>query len=156
VQKVKHLQIIRALSINSDIKQTRNPAATARQYWRASTLLSGASNPGYIHQAQYFGREPHRFGGDVYILQQGNSIRGGQSLSIDEGRFITALPKLLGGLMLLWIADPNSSHRQHQYLPNHHQPLRNFPKIAIFNYSFNSGYKIHNSLLPYLEPGKGS
>lgn len=82
----------RALSINSDIQEANSQTGvyTARGnvqlYYPARQIQATSA------QAQYFSRERRIvLNGDVYVLQQGNSIRGETvTYLIDEGRFIAA------------------------------------------------------------------
>jgi len=99
----------RALSINSDIQEANSQSGvyTARGnvqlYYPARQIQATSA------QAQYFSRERRIvLSGDVYILQQGNSIRGETvTYLIDEGRFIAA-PKADAQVQSIYIvADPS-------------------------------------------------
>lgn len=84
----------RPLTLRSDIQEAnaRTGVVTARGnvqiYYPARQIQATAA------QAQYFSRERRIIlSGDVYVLQQGNSLRGETiTYLIDEGRFV-ALPK---------------------------------------------------------------
>ncbi len=94
----------RALSINSDIQEANSQTGvyTARGnvqlYYPARQIQATSA------QAQYFSNERRVvLSGDVYVLQQGNSIRGETvTYLIDEGRFIAA-PKANAQVQSIYI-----------------------------------------------------
>lgn len=100
----------RALNIRSDVQEAdqRTGIITARgnvQLWYPSRQIQATAA-----QAQYFTRERRIvLTGNVYILQQGNSIRGEQvTYLIDEGRFV-ALPQANRQVESIYIVtDPNA------------------------------------------------
>jgi lipopolysaccharide export system protein LptA len=84
----------RALTVRSDVQEanSKTGVVTARgnvqMYYPARQIQATAA------QAQYFSRERRIvLTGNVYVLQQGNSLRGENiTYLIDEGRFV-ATPK---------------------------------------------------------------
>jgi len=84
----------RALTVGSDVQEanSKTGVVTARgnvqMYYPARQIQATAA------QAQYFSRERRIvLTGNVYVLQQGNSLRGENiTYLIDEGRFV-ATPK---------------------------------------------------------------
>lgn len=100
----------RALNIRSDIQEANQQTGviTARgnvQLWYPSRQIQATAA-----QAQYFTKERRIvLTGNVYILQQGNSIRGEQvTYLIDEGRFV-AVPQPNRQVESIYIVtDPNA------------------------------------------------
>ena len=100
----------RALNIRSDIQEAdqKTGVVTARgnvQLWYPARQIQATAV-----QAQYFSKERRIIlTGNVYILQQGNSIRGEQvTYLIDEGRFI-AQPQANRQVESIYIvSDPNA------------------------------------------------
>ncbi len=101
----------RALSIRADVQEAnaKTGVLTARGnvqiYYPARQIQATAA------QGQYFSRERRIvLSGNVYVLQQGNSIRGETvTYLIDEGRFIV-LPQANKQVESIYVvASPNSS-----------------------------------------------
>lgn len=99
----------RSLTINSDVQEANSKTGvfTARGnvqiYYPARQIQATAA------QAQYFTKERKIIlSGDVYVLQQGNSIKGEQvTYLIDEGRFV-ATPQANKQVESIYIVtDPN-------------------------------------------------
>lgn len=99
----------RALTINSDVQEANSKTGvfTARGnvqiYYPARQIQATAA------QAQYFSKERKMIlSGNVYVLQEGNSIKGETvTYLIDEGRFIAA-PKTNAQVESIYIVtDPS-------------------------------------------------
>lgn len=100
----------RALTVRSDVQEanSKTGVVTARgnvqMYYPARQIQATAA------QAQYFSKERRIvLYGNVYVLQQGNSLRGETiTYLIDEGRFV-ALPQSNRQVESIYlVADPNS------------------------------------------------
>lgn len=101
----------RAITIRSDVQEAnaKTEVVTARGnvqiYYPARQIQATSA------QAQYFSRERRIvLSGNVYVLQQGNSLRGENiTYLIDEGRFI-ALPQGNRQVESIYlVSDPNAS-----------------------------------------------
>lgn len=100
----------RPLTLRSDIQEAnaKTGVVTARGnvqiYYPARQIQATAA------QAQYFSRERRIIlSGDVYVLQQGNSLRGETiTYLIDEGRFV-ALPKAAKQVEAIYILKEENS-----------------------------------------------
>lgn len=106
----------RALTINSDVQEANSQTGVFTARGNVQLSYPARQIQATSAQAQYFSRERRMvLNGDVYVLQQGNSIRG-ESVTylIDEGRFI-ATPKTGTQVESIYIvADPNSVPNQSQ------------------------------------------
>ena len=100
----------RALTVRSDVQEanSKTGVVTARgnvqMYYPSRQIQATAA------QAQYFSKERRIvLSGNVYVLQQGNSLRGETiTYLIDEGRFV-ALPQSNRQVESIYlVADPNS------------------------------------------------
>jgi len=100
----------RALTVRSDVQEanSKTGVVTARgnvqMYYPARQIQATAT------QAQYFSRERRiELRGNVYVLQQGNSLRGENiTYLIDEGRFV-ATPKTNRQVESVYlVSDPSS------------------------------------------------
>lgn len=100
----------RALTVRSDVQEanSKTGVVTARgnvqMYYPSRQIQATAA------QAQYFSKERRIvLSGNVYVLQQGNSLRGDTiTYLIDEGRFV-ALPQSNRQVESIYlVADPNS------------------------------------------------
>jgi lipopolysaccharide export system protein LptA len=100
----------RALTINSDVQEANSQTGVFTARGNVQLSYPARQIQATSAQAQYFSRERRMvLSGNVYVLQQGNSIRG-ESVTylIDEGRFI-ATPKAGTQVESIYIvADPNS------------------------------------------------
>lgn len=101
----------RALTINSDVQEANSQTGVFTARGNVQLSYPARQIQATSAQAQYFSRERRMvMSGNVYVLQQGNSIRG-ESVTylIDEGRFI-ATPKAGTQVESIYIvADPNVS-----------------------------------------------
>lgn len=109
----------RSLTLRSDIQEanSRTGIVTARGnvqiYYPARQIQATAA------QAQYFSRERRIvLSGNVYVLQQGNSLRGETiTYLIDEGRFV-ALPQTERQVEAIYIVpDPEAPPETPAALP---------------------------------------
>lgn len=100
----------RALTVRSDVQEanSKTGVVTARgnvqMYYPSRQIQATAA------QAQYFSKERRIvLSGNVYVLQQGNSLRGETiTYLIDEGRFV-ALPQSNRQVESVYlVSDPNS------------------------------------------------
>lgn len=100
----------RALTVRSDVQEAnaKTGVVTARgnvqMYYPARQIQATAA------QAQYFSKERRIvLSGNVYVLQQGNSMRGETiTYLIDEGRFV-ALPQSNRQVESIYlVSDPNA------------------------------------------------
>lgn len=84
----------RALTLRADIQEADSKTGIVTARGNVQIDYPARQMQATAVQAQYFSRERRIvLSGDVYILQQGNSLRGETvTYLIDEGRFI-ALPK---------------------------------------------------------------
>lgn len=102
----------RALTINSDIQEANSQTGVFTARGNVQLAYPARQIQATSAQAQYFSREKRMvLNGNVYVLQQGNSIRG-ESVTylIDEGRFI-ATPKAGAQVESIYVvADPNASN----------------------------------------------
>lgn len=100
----------RALTVRSDIQEANSQTGvvTARgnvqMYYPARQIQATAA------QAQYFSKERRIvLTGNVYVLQQGNSIRGETiTYLIDEGRFVALPPNNQQVESVYLLSDPNA------------------------------------------------
>lgn len=100
----------RALTINSDVQEANSQTGVFTARGNVQLAYPARQIQATSAQAQYFSRERRMvLSGNVYVLQQGNSIRG-ESVTylIDEGRFI-ATPKAGTQVESIYIvADPSN------------------------------------------------
>ena len=99
-----------ALTINSDVQEANSETGVFTARGNVQLAYPSRQIQATSAQAQYFSRERRMvLNGDVYVLQQGNSIRGETvTYLIDEGRFI-ATPKAGTQVQSIYIvADPNA------------------------------------------------
>ncbi len=84
----------RPLSVRADVQEYNSKTGVVTARGNVQVLYPSRQIQGTAAQAQYFSRERRIvMSGNVYILQQGNSLRGETiTYLIDEGRFV-ALPK---------------------------------------------------------------
>ncbi len=104
----------RALTVRADVQEANSQTGVVTARGNVQLYYPGRQIQATAAQAQYFSRERRMvLNGDVYILQQGNSIRGETvTYLIDEGRFI-ATPKADSQVESIYIvADPNVSTQQ--------------------------------------------
>ena len=99
----------RALTLRADKQEANSKTGVLTASGNVQIYYPARQIQATAAQAQYFSRERRIIlNGDVYILQQGNSIRG-ESVTylIDEGRFI-ATPKTNTQVESIYIlSDPN-------------------------------------------------
>ncbi|WP_250122290.1 LptA/OstA family protein [Chroococcidiopsis sp. CCMEE 29] len=99
----------RALSINSDTQEANSQTGVFTARGNVQINYPARQVQATAAQAQYFSRERKIvLNGDVYVLQQGNSIRGETvTYLIDEGRFI-ATPKANAQVESIYVvSDPD-------------------------------------------------
>lgn len=84
----------RALSVRSDVQEANSQTGVVTARGNVQIDYPARQIQATAAQAQYFSRERRIvLTGNVYVLQQGNSLRGENiTYLIDEGRFV-ALPK---------------------------------------------------------------
>lgn len=84
----------RPLSVRADVQEYNSKTGVVTARGNVQVLYPSRQIQATAAQAQYFSRERRIvMSGNVYILQQGNSLRGETiTYLIDEGRFV-ALPK---------------------------------------------------------------
>ncbi|MBE9189169.1 organic solvent tolerance protein OstA [Gloeocapsopsis crepidinum LEGE 06123] len=98
-----------SLIINSDVQEANSQTGIFTARGNVQMNYPARQIQATAAQAQYFSQERRIIlSGDVYILQQGNSIRGENvTYLIDEGRFI-ATPKANQQVQSIYIvSDPN-------------------------------------------------
>lgn len=98
-----------SLIINSDVQEANSQTGIFTARGNVQMNYPARQIQATAAQAQYFSQERRVvLSGDVYILQQGNSIRGENvTYLIDEGRFI-ATPKANQQVQSIYIvSDPN-------------------------------------------------
>lgn len=101
----------RALQLSADVQEANSQTGVFTARGNVQINYPARQLQATAAQAQYFSRERRMvMNGDVYILQQGNSIRGETvTYLIDEGRFI-ATPKANSQVESIYIvSDPNPS-----------------------------------------------
>ncbi len=99
----------RALTLRSDIQEADAQTGVITARGHVQINYPARQIQATSTQAQYFSRERRIvLSGDVYVLQQGNSIRGETvTYLIDEGRFI-AVPRAERQVESIYIVtDPN-------------------------------------------------
>ncbi|HEY9691879.1 MAG TPA: LptA/OstA family protein [Oculatellaceae cyanobacterium] len=101
----------RPLSVRADVQEYNSKTGVVTARGNVQVLYPSRQIQGTAAQAQYFSRERRIvMSGNVYILQQGNSLRGETiTYLIDEGRFV-ALPKSNKQVESVYIvSEPNNS-----------------------------------------------
>lgn len=99
----------RALTVRAQIQEANSQTGVITARGNVEMFYPARQIQATAAQAQYFSRERRIvLSGNVYILQQGNSIQGETvTYLIDEGRFI-ATPKANGQVESIYIVnDPN-------------------------------------------------
>lgn len=99
----------RALSVRADVQEANSQTGVITARGNVQINYPARQIQATAAQAQYFSRERRMvLSGDVYILQEGNSIRGETvTYLIDEGRFL-ATPKADSQVESTYIvSDPN-------------------------------------------------
>jgi lipopolysaccharide export system protein LptA len=103
----------RPLSVRADVQEYNSKTGVVTARGNVQVLYPSRQIQGTAAQAQYFSRERRIvMSGNVYILQQGNSLRGETiTYLIDEGRFV-ALPKSNKQVESVYIvSEPNNPQR---------------------------------------------
>jgi lipopolysaccharide export system protein LptA len=99
----------RALTVKAQIQEANSKTGVVTARGNVEMFYPARKIQATAAQAQYFSRERRIvLSGNVYVLQEGNSIQG-ESITylIDEGRFI-ATPKTNGQVESIYIiSDPN-------------------------------------------------
>ncbi|WP_373537534.1 LptA/OstA family protein [Microcoleus sp.] len=97
----------RTLSVRSDIQEADSKTGIVTARGNVQINYPARQIQATAAQAQYFSRERRIIlSGDVYVLQQGNSLRGETvTYLIDEGRFI-ALPDNPGQVESVYLVAP--------------------------------------------------
>ncbi|MCU0542151.1 MAG: OstA family protein [Oscillatoriaceae cyanobacterium Prado104] len=97
----------RTLSVRSDIQEADSKTGIVTARGNVQINYPARQIQATAAQAQYFSRERRIIlSGDVYVLQQGNSLRGETvTYLIDEGRFI-ALPDTPGQVESVYLVAP--------------------------------------------------
>ena len=97
----------RTLSVRSDIQEADSKTGIVTARGNVQINYPARQMQATAAQAQYFSRERRIIlSGDVYVLQQGNSLRGETiTYLIDEGRFI-ALPDKPGQVESVYLVAP--------------------------------------------------
>lgn len=97
----------RTLSVRSDIQEADSKTGIVTARGNVQINYPARQIQATAAQAQYFSRERRIIlSGDVYVLQQGNSLRGETvTYLIDEGRFI-ALPENPGQVESVYLVTP--------------------------------------------------
>src|SRR6476661_8318890 len=92
----------RTLSVRSDIQEADSKTGIVTARGNVQINYPARQIQATAAQAQYFSRERRIIlSGDVYVLQQGNSLRGETiTYLIDEGRFIAARQPRTGRICL--------------------------------------------------------
>lgn len=108
----------RALTINSDVQEANSQTGVFTARGNVQIAYPARQIQATAAQVQYFTRERRMIlSGDVYILQQGNSIRGDTvTYLIDEGRFI-ATPKTNGQVEAIYIVPETNPSTQPSAAP---------------------------------------
>ena len=104
----------RALTLRSDIQEANAQTGVITARGHVQINYPARQIQATSTQAQYFSRERRIvLSGDVYVLQQGNSIRGETvTYLIDEGRFV-AVPRAEKQVESIYIVtDPNPLTQQ--------------------------------------------
>jgi lipopolysaccharide export system protein LptA len=99
----------RALTVRSDVQEANSKTGVVTARGNVQILYPSRQIQATATQAQYFSRERRIvLSGNVYVLQQGNSLRGETiTYLIDEGRFVV-LPKANRQVESVYIVtDPN-------------------------------------------------
>jgi len=100
----------RALTIRAEIQQANANTGIVTAKGNVQLSYPARQIQATADQAQYFSRERRIvLSGNVYVLQQGNSLRGATiTYLIDEGRFV-ALPQAKQQVESIFLVpDPNS------------------------------------------------
>ncbi|MDF0552295.1 LptA/OstA family protein [Kamptonema sp. UHCC 0994] len=97
----------RTLTVRSDIQEADSKTGIVTARGNVQINYPSRQIQATATQAQYFSRERRIvLRGDVYVLQEGNSLRGETvTYLIDEGRFI-ALPESQGQVESIYIVSP--------------------------------------------------
>jgi lipopolysaccharide export system protein LptA len=101
----------RALTLRSDIQEANAKTGVVTARGNVQINYPARQIQATAAQAQYFSKERRIvLSGNVYVLQQGNSLRGEQiTYLIDEGRFV-AVPRKQKQVESIYIVpDPNAS-----------------------------------------------
>ncbi|MBD2124012.1 LptA/OstA family protein [Trichocoleus sp. FACHB-262] len=101
----------RALTLRSDVQEANAKTGVVTARGNVQITYPARQIQATSAQAQYFSRERRIvLSGNVYVLQQGNSLRGENiTYLIDEGRFV-ALPQTSKQVESIYIvADPAST-----------------------------------------------
>ena len=108
----------RALNINSDVQEANSQTGVFTARGNVQLSYPARQIQATSAQAQYFSRERRMvLSGDVYVLQQGNSIRGDTvTYLIDEGRFI-ATPKTNAQVEAIYIVPETNPSTQPSAAP---------------------------------------
>ncbi len=99
----------RALTVKAQIQEANSKTGVVTARGNVEMFYPARKIQATAAQAQYFSRERRIvLSGNVYVLQEGNSIQGENiTYLIDEGRFI-ATPKTNGQVESIYIiSDPN-------------------------------------------------
>lgn len=98
----------RTLTVRSDMQEADSKTGIVTARGNVQINYPARQMQATAAQAQYFSRERRIvLSGDVYVLQQGNSLRGETvTYLIDEGRFI-ALPQSQGQVESIYIVPPD-------------------------------------------------
>ncbi len=108
----------RTLSVRSDIQEADSKTGIVTARGNVQINYPARQMQATAAQAQYFSRERRIIlSGDVYVLQQGNSLRGETiTYLIDEGRFI-ALPDKPGQVESVYLVAPEQDSAAQNSIP---------------------------------------
>lgn len=98
----------RTLTVRSDIQEADSKTGIVTARGNVQINYPARKIQATATQAQYFSRERRIvLSGDVYVLQEGNSLRGETvTYLMDEGRFI-ALPQAQGQVESIYLVPPD-------------------------------------------------
>ncbi|AFZ04693.1 OstA family protein [Oscillatoria nigro-viridis PCC 7112] len=120
----------RTLSVRSDIQEADSKTGIVTARGNVQINYPARQIQATAAQAQYFSRERRIIlSGDVYVLQQGNSLRGETiTYLIDEGRFI-ALPDNPGQVESVYLVAPEQDAAAQNAVGSQRPPVNPQPAI---------------------------